>query len=104
MCKFDVFNVIFTDLETLNIYGSSFTGSMPNGVCPDMDDCTSIECSCCLCVNDVLREPSTSPASYGTSIDEHLSTSSPSGKESSKSTVGTGTLAAVSGAVSQYGK
>jgi len=63
---------------------------MPDGVCPDIDDCLSIECSCCLCVNELAEGPSKSP------------TTEPSQEESSESTVGAGTLAAVSGAVSFY--
>ena len=71
---------------------------MPDGVCPDIDDCVSIECSCCLCVNELVEGPSKSPIKNN----EFRTTSEPSQKESSESTVGVGTLAAVSGAVSFY--
>lgn len=86
------------DLETINIEGSNLSGSMPDGVCPDIDDCLSIECSCCLCVNELVEGPSKSPIKN----DEFRTTTEPSQKESSESRVGAGTLAAVSGSVSFY--
>jgi len=85
-------------LETIHIEGSNLTGSMPNGVCPDMDDCSLIECSCCLCVEDLIEGPSIFPIKK----DEFTFTEKPSQEESSESTVGAGTLAALSGAVSIY--
>ena len=78
---------------------------MPDGVCPDIGICLSIECSCCLCTDEVVGVPSTPPSNVNgivSTSESYTSSSSPSQNESSKSTVGGGTLAAVSGAVSSH--
>jgi len=94
-----------TDLAAINIAGTNLIGSMPDGVCPDIDFCLSIECSCCLCTDEVVGDPSPPPSIVNETLstsESYTPSSSPSQRESSKSTVGGGTLAAVSGAVSSH--